>query len=63
MERMAGYNFYIRREMLLERGQLWGLARGLATDNRTDLGRWAIFRHYLVDNSSLYTVYNKVAYS
>lgn len=38
MERMAGYNFYIRREMLLERGQLWGLARGLATDNRTDLG-------------------------
>jgi hypothetical protein len=81
---MAGYDFYIWGKMLFKCSQLWGFARCLAADNRTDLGSlstsqtlleerqrnfglmrhtWAIIRHYFVNNSGLYTVYNEVAYS
>lgn len=38
VQRVAGDDLYILGKVFFERGKLWGLARGLTTDDSTDLG-------------------------
>ncbi|KAL2044535.1 hypothetical protein ABVK25_012415 [Lepraria finkii] len=58
---MTRYNVNVRRDVLVKRGQLGRLARRLATDDSTNLGRRAIGGNNLVNQFCLDAVDNPVA--
>jgi hypothetical protein len=61
VERVAGDNIDVGREVSLEGGDLGRLARGLASNNGTKLGGWSILSNYTVNDGSFDAVDDIIA--
>lgn len=61
VERVTRDNVTVGREILLERVDLWLLARGLASDDGAHLGGRGVQGSNLVNIGSLYAVHDPVA--